>query len=108
MTTLYKIPLEGVNAWFTQRVTLDDNDYVLSFIWTERESRWIFSVLDSQGGDIVRGIPLNESVDLLHRFKDARLPEGMLFLYDGEHLHCECTKEGLGDRWTLYYGVDDE
>ena len=108
MNNLNKIPLKSDNAWFTQRVTLDDTDYILSFIWNEREEKWIISILDSQQNDIVRGIPLNESVDLFHRFKDARLPEGILILFDGENKHAECDRTGLGDRWKLFYGVDDD
>ena len=108
MAEIIEIPLNADNTWFTQRLILDDNEYLMEFTWNTRGEKWIVSLYNAIGISIITGIPLNVSVDLFNKFKDSELPDGMIFLYDNEGAFDECTREGLGDRWKLYYGTDDE
>lgn len=67
---------------FTQRSKLDGREYVIAFVWNEREARWFFDLADENGDPIVSGVKVIPNFPLLRRVVDARCPPGELAAVD--------------------------
>lgn len=67
---------------FTQRSRLDGREYVISFVWNARESRWFVELLDENADPIVSGVKVIPNFPLLRRVVDPRCPPGELAALD--------------------------
>ena len=67
---------------FEQLTQLDGREYLLRFVWSTRESTWYLNIYDQDENPIALGVRLVVNWPLLRRFRDPRLPPGLLFLVD--------------------------
>jgi hypothetical protein len=70
------------DALYSQSVTLDGKDYVLTFALNTRDGRWFLDLADQDGVPIVLSLPLVVNWDLLNRCVDERRPPGKLVCQD--------------------------
>lgn len=103
MADIFEIPVSKENAAFSIRTELDGVVFILRFAWNDRRERWVLSVFDANQSPIVVGVVMNINSDLLGRFKDQELPEGMLMLYDTSEKDIECGRDDFGNRAKLLY-----
>lgn len=104
---------------YRQVTTLDGRDYVLRFLFNEREDKWYLSVADESDVSIVHGIKIVPLVSLLRKVTDARRPPGVLMARDmtgadvdfsaGEKIvDLDPGLNDLGGRVLLFYFAEDE
>lgn len=67
---------------YTQRTVLEGREYVLRFIYNEREGAWYLDISDSDENPLMLGMKLVADWNLLRRATDARLPTGELYAVD--------------------------
>lgn len=99
------IPCEpaGAARW-TQRTELGGREYLLSFQWSQRAGRWLFTLADQDSADIVTGQPVVVDWPLLgRRVVDARRPPGELVAVDTTGAGADPGFADLGARVVLVY-----
>lgn len=102
MATL-QIPVRNDLPAYQMRVELDGELFELSFRYNLRMTRWIMDILDSEENPIVIGIPLLTNVDLFKRYKDERLPQGTMLLFEEQGLDDNAEREDLAQSHFLLY-----
>lgn len=65
---------------YDQLTQLEGFEYLLRFIWSDRELCWYMNIADQDGNPLAYGIRLVCGVPLLRGFADPRLPPGMLYV----------------------------
>lgn len=106
---------------YRQVTTLDGRDYILRFLFNEREGKWYLSVSDESDVPIVNGVKIVPLISLLRKVKDSRKPPGLLMARDltaadaafdaGEKvvdLDPGLNDLGEGGRVRLFYFTADE
>ena len=73
-----EIPLTPDNQQFD--ISISNIDYKMRIIW--RESGWILDLQDSDGKEIIAGIPLVTGVDLLEQYAYLQLGFGLWLFSD--------------------------
>ena len=108
--SLLEITTDSSDLYFSQIVQLDGVEYVLDFIWLDRESAWYLNIGDQGGNQICTGIRLVVSWDLLRRFRTNPVaPQGMLICLDVSDKGLDITEPTeLGDRVKMYYITPDD
>jgi hypothetical protein len=103
------IDTDPVSLLYEQTTQLDGIEYLMSFLWADRESAWYLSIYDQNQNQIALCIRLVVSSPLLKRFVDPRLPPGLLFCCDmtGNGVDIEESTD-LGTRVLLAYATVDE
>jgi hypothetical protein len=106
------IPCEprGQALW-SELVTLDGRDYLLTFRWSQRMGRWSLDVADQDGAPIVAGQVLAPGFGVLRGSIDTRRPVGDLVLLDtgaSSGPIADPTFASLGARHLLLYLDGDE
>lgn len=97
------LPVTVTPLAYTFSIELDKVIYQLTFTWNARESRWFMEIADEQLNEIVSGIALVIQWPLLKRFKDSRLPPGLLYALDTQDTGQEADDTDLGTRVLLVY-----
>jgi len=93
----------GVSRW-SQRTALDGRDYVLTFDWIGRLSRWCLHLRDGDGAAIRTGMILNTGTLLLRGVVDPRRPPGELAVVDRTGRgDADPGIDDLGERFALVY-----
>lgn len=97
------------SLFYEQITQLDGFEYLLRFIWSDRESRWYLNLYDQDENPLALGIGIKVGWPLLHRFKDPRLPPGLLMAVDtsGAGIDAQAPTD-LGDRILLMYVTGDD
>lgn len=95
---------------FDQITVIDGQEYILEFIWSERENVWILNLLTSDGVPLAMGIYLNVGVDLLARWRtDTRVPQGLLTVIDMSNTGAVINSpEDLNGNFPLGYLTSDD
>ena len=91
------VPLEGV-------------EYLLSYYWSTRETKWYLSIYNQDGDPLALWMALNVSVMPLRRFRaQDNIPPGVLVVVDTTLQGQEMTApEELGERVILGYITSDD
>jgi hypothetical protein len=99
-------PSSFPNEQITQ---LDGIEYLFRFMWSDRESRGYLNIYDQDENPLALGIGLKIGWPLCRRFKDPRLPPGLLICVDmsGSGLDAE-TADDFGSRIQLMYVTADD
>lgn len=100
--TIQRIPLPQGEFSFTQRVMLEQREYILDFNWNGRAGRWFFALSDSAGRLIVTR-PLVTNRPLLSGVVDDRRPPGDLVALDTSRSDAPVGLAELGTRVALDY-----
>lgn len=94
---------------FDQLAQLDGVEYLFDFEWIDRESCWYVGIFDQDQNPIAFGIKLVINTPLLRRFRDPRLPKGLLFCADLSERGLDIAAPGdLGTRVPLVYLTADD
>jgi hypothetical protein len=75
------IPMQSLSS-FIQSVSLDGNEYKLSFYWNTRGSAWFMDIADALGNAILSGVKLIISFPLLMQYNNPALPPGDFIVWD--------------------------
>lgn len=98
------IDTDNTSKHYTQTTQLDGVEYLLEFIWSDRESCWYLNISDQDGNQLACLVRLIVSWSLLRRFSDARLPPGALFCLDLSNTNVDIqAMSDLGTRVSLIY-----
>lgn len=76
------VPTTSAFPDYTQRTSLDGREYILRFIFNEREQRWYLDFFDGDETPLVLSLKLVANWNLLRRETDERLPPGELYAVD--------------------------
>ena len=101
------IPTSTVESNYEQVVTLDGTDFILRFLWNERDSHWYLTIRDSAGDDIATGLKVVADVPFDAHETDDRRPAGQLWTVDTTGVGEDPGLRDLGRRVLLAY-VDAE
>lgn len=97
------LPIKPEGAHFGLTLELDGRTYGLSFRWNDRLEQWCLDVFDGDGGRLVSGVRVVVGVPLLQRFRDPRLPQGLLAAVDTDGGNLDPGFADLGRRVVLSY-----
>lgn len=99
------IPTDLDNPNYQQRTSLSGTDYLLSFLYSERECRWYFSMADADGAPIISGKKMVVNWDLMRLVTDSRRPAGEIVALDlsGQVPARDPQLADLGRRVKLFY-----
>jgi hypothetical protein len=91
------VPLEGV-------------EYLLSFFWSDRESRWYLSIYNQDNDPLALWMCLNVGAFPLRRFRaQANIPPGAFVVIDTSGEDAETSApEDFGSRVLLAYITSDD
>lgn len=76
------VPTTSAFPDYTQRTSLDGREYILRFIFNEREQRWYLDFFDGDETPLALSLKLVANWNLLRRETDERLPPGELYAID--------------------------
>lgn len=105
---------------YTQVTTLDGKDYLLRFMFNDREGKWYMHLHDEDDVPIVQGVKVVPGISLLRKVVDSRRPAGVLIARDltvrevtafggGEQvLEEDPGLTDLGENVRIYYFPEDE
>lgn len=98
------VPVSLDTPCYTERVTLDGQDYTLRFDWNGREGRWYLDIGDVNGNWIVTGIKIICDWPLTRRQVDQNKPPGDFIAIDFSNMGGEPPGlPDLGRRVQLFY-----
>ena len=100
---MLEIPVRIDTPYYDEKCELESVIYTLTFRWNERASLWVMDITTNNEEIIISGIPLVCNVDLLGRFRDTRLPQGMLFCYDNTQTGLDPDDTNFGTDVSLLY-----
>ena len=96
-------------AFYTQRTTLDGQDYQFEFAWSVREARWYFSLLDTSGNPLAGPIKVLTNWPMFSYYHDrAGFPPGEMIAtsVNPDDSPPGIDELGLDRRVTLtYFGI---
>lgn len=97
------LPIRQEGAHFGFSCELGGVTYGFVFRWNDRVEQWRLDVLDGAGDRIVSGVPVVVGVPLLQRFRDPRLPPGLLTAIDTDGGLVDPGFADLGRRVVVSY-----
>lgn len=102
---IQRVPLDSSDkvSNFKFRTTLDEVDYFLRFRWNSRSALWLMDIYDADDQPINMSIRLVVNTNLIEKYKNDRMPKGILMLFDTEGSYEECGFDELGNRCVLIY-----
>lgn len=96
-------------TYWDQITQLDGVQYFLEFIWSGRESCWYMSILDQSQNYLATGLRLNINWNLLRRFQNPELPQGLLYCIDVTNTNTDIQRStDLGVNVQLCYITSDD
>lgn len=97
------LPTSTDTARYSFRIELDSVHYRFGFNWNNRASHWYFSIRDRNDVLLLASRRVVVGFPLLNRFRDPRLPAGMLDAIDTSGKDTDPGFADLGDRVKLLY-----
>lgn len=97
------IPITPDVPHFDFQVELDGVTYTLELRWNERDAAWYLSLLTAEEDPLVMGRKVVLDVPLWSRFKDPRVPRGLLVAVDTSQKGIDAGYDDLGRRVQLVY-----
>jgi hypothetical protein len=106
---MLRIPVLEDTAFWTQRMTLEGTDYVLSFSWNGRAEAWFVELLDLDSTPLLGPLKLttNRPLFLRHHYLGT-IPPGELFAFDPTYTIDAPDYTELGTSVELFYLTADE
>jgi len=108
MAVLIIDTLSDGTPFYDQRVTLEDQEYLLRFRWNSRRKHWHLDVRTIAGEDIVLGQTIAIGTDLLRRSVSPNKPPGRLTALAEDDQIIAPELFDLGGRAFLYYFTSDD
>lgn len=101
------IPLRNDTSSFDFDITLENVPYNFLLVYNQREDRWYMSIRTVSGDQILNGIPVMVVWPMVARFKDERLPPGILFSASLDTPAVDPTRYDLEKSVLLFYQESD-
>lgn len=101
--TVLQLPLRTDLPHYSFSMELDGVAFVLEWRWNARAGFWFFSLLDAEGTPLVVGRKVVPDFPLLARFRDPRLPRGLLMVQDTTGKGTPPGVNELGSRVVVLY-----
>lgn len=98
------IPLDPNTPFFSLECDLDQEQYKLTFYWSERTDSWSMSLATADGQEIFSGQKLVVGYPIGWRFQHAKKPSGSFVLVDTAGFGDEAKLGELETRFVLTYG----
>ena len=106
---MIRIPTLQSVAFYSQRTTIDDTEYVLRFKWNERDGAWFMDILDEDEGALALGLKLVPGWPILYYVPPLDyLPRGDFYVYTTDGTAAEPTLDNLGTDFELLYITPEE
>lgn len=103
MADVFEIPLDPTESSIKLKTKLSDEEFVLHVFWNGRMARWMLNFFTANEEPILMGLPLNMGVNLFGRFKDDRIPPGVMLFFDVTRKTAEAGRNDLGVTHKLVY-----
>lgn len=107
MALLLTVPVTNQLPFIVYSITLSGVIYQLQFKYNTRMARWIMSVNDSTGNQLLAGIVLLIERNLTGQYLYLTIPPGLFFCTDDTSQDTQPTQFSFGVDHTLFY-VDPE
>jgi len=101
------LPLSQSESNYEILITLEDVDYILRFLWSERDHHWYMTISDSSGSAIITGVKVVCDAPLASHVTDERIWPGQLWCVDMTRYGVDPGLRDLGTRTKLIY-IDQE
>lgn len=107
--SIQQIVTDQTSLDYEQITQLDGVEYLLRFLWSDRESCWYLDISDQDANPLASHIKIVVDWSLLTRRTDPRLPQGVLIASDmtGKGIDVQ-TPDELGGRVQLFYITADD
>lgn len=100
--TILRIPVPKGAPSFSQRVMLEQLEYVLDLHWNQRAERWFLQLSDSTG-ELITARQIAPNWPILHGLVHDKRPPGELVALDSMRLGTPIGLYDWGDRVVLDY-----
>jgi hypothetical protein len=97
------IPLRNDLDAYEFTIDLDGRTFNFEVQWNSRAEQWTLIIRDDGQTELLGAIPLIVNSDLIGRFRDEKLPLGVLTLFDTSGANRDPAKADLGVRCVLLY-----
>lgn len=98
----YTIPVRNTTDTYLFAVELSGKVFDMRLHYNQRESHWYLDVARN-GDDIVQGIKLVHTDDLLSQFRAYEIPEGKLIVHDITGAYRDPDADNFGETVLLQY-----
>ena len=95
------VPIDPTLPWQEFSVQLDNETFTFEFRWNGRAGMWFLSISDSTGN--LANVRVALGPPLLYRYRDDRLPRGVLIAIDTSGQDQDALADDLGSRVKLAY-----
>ena len=99
----FTIPARNDLPWYKFSITLTGAVYTLTLRYNARMDRWMLSISDSSGNDLIVGLPVLIDRNINGRFVVSGLPEGIFVAQDDTNQGTQPTRYSFGIDHTLFY-----
>ena len=100
------IPVTTSLVSWRQRTSIDGRDYLLDFLWNDRNGTWTISLSKEDGTPLRSGIPITLQRPLFPA-PTLDMPRGTMVAIDLSNTSVEATLTDLGTRVILkYYSLE--
>lgn len=93
---------------FTQNIVLDNIVLNFKFVWNGRDNSWYMSIFDSVNDPILQGIKIVNGWELIKRYTDIRLPQGILLVVSLKDDEEVIGRDSMLDDYNLIYFTEEE
>lgn len=102
---LLQIPVSTDSDYYDEKVALDGVMYVLAFHWNERMELWVMDIKDTNGGELLMGLPLLADGPVNGSFIGTvpGAPLGAFYIVDEAGLGRVPDHDNFGNGVTLVY-----
>lgn len=98
-----EIPIVADVPDFDFQVDLDGATYTIALAWNERDAAWYLTLQTAEEETILASRKVVIDLPLWSRFKDPRLPPGVLLAIDTTGAGLDAGLDDLGRRVQLLY-----
>jgi len=102
MATLV-LPVTYDIAAYQFQIELEGTLYFFSFRYNSRMDRWVMNIADENEEILLAGLVLITNYNLLHGFKNDKLPPGKIFMYDETGEQKTSGRDEIGNTIKLFY-----
>lgn len=88
---------------FSYQIDLQGTVYTLRYTFNTRMDKWTLDIRTEFEAPIVVGQPIISDWPIFERFRDTRLPPGILFAYDTSGQAIDPGRFDLGNRVQMIY-----
>jgi len=100
---IIEMPVRSDIASYEFKQEIEGVVYTFKFRFNERMGRWVFTIADENGIDLLSGIPVQANVNLKGRFKQTTLPPGLFLCYDETGAARNPNRETFGNDVKFFY-----